>query len=180
MLTEEEKIARREARKAERKKAKRLAEIEAEKNQKPIKSVTITIEWKRSRTWGANPHAAAKVQYQDGIYGHFDGFKCSGCGYDKESTVIAQIFNKVLIYKLYQKHKWTDSINQKETNHPYGVYYYDGDVGQPYDSGYIPLPRYNGGVGTSCYYRIAEFIGGKFEHIASGKTFDVFKYTDLS
>ena len=40
--------------------------------------------------------------------------------------------------------------------------------------------RYNGGVGTSCYYDIARFIGGRFEHVAGGKTFDVFKYTDES
>lgn len=37
-----------------------------------------------------------------------------------------------------------------------------------------------GGVGTSCYYDIAEFIGGKFEKISSGKTFDVFQYTNKS
>lgn len=37
---------------------------------------------------------------------------------------------------------------------------------------------FEGGVGTSCYYSIAEFIGGKFENISSGKTFDVYQYTE--
>jgi hypothetical protein len=31
-------------------------------------------------------------------------------------------------------------------------------------------------IGTSCYYNVSEFIGGKFKCVASGKTFDVFEY----
>lgn len=57
------------------------------------------------------------------------------------------------------------------------MYYYNG-VTRTEENGYISTPSYNGGVGTSCYYKIAEFIGGKFENIANGKTFGVFKYTD--
>ena len=128
--------------------------------------------------WGMNPHAEAKVEYHDGTFNRQDGFTASGCGYDKESTVIADIFNDFLLYKLYQSHKWTDSINQEKTNHPYGVYYYNGNVGEKHESGYIVKPSYNGGVGTSCYFNISEFIGGKFERVTSGKHFDVYTYID--
>jgi hypothetical protein len=52
---------------------------------------------------------------------------------------------------------------------PYGIHLYSDN-----------RPHFGGGIGTNCYYRICEYIGGKFEHIASGKTFDVYKYTDIS
>lgn len=155
--------------------------VENEKNQREVESLTITIEWKRSATWGSNPNATVEVTYKSGenrFYRDQQVFKCSGCGYDKESTVIAEIFNKYLKYKLYQKHEWKDRINQKDTNHPYGVYYYNGDIEKQDESGYIYKPSFNGGVGTECYYKIAEFIGGKFENVANGKTFGAFKYTN--
>lgn len=158
------------------------AEIESQRNQKPVKELTITIEWKKSRMWGNNPNASVAVSFHDGTFERRDGYKCSGCGYDKESTVIAQIFNDFLKYKLYQPRKLESRINQETVNHPYGVYYYDGGtLEDKRDSeGYIRKPCFNGGVGTSCYYNIGKFIGGTFEHVASGKSFDVFKYTDNS
>lgn len=167
-----------EARRKARTEQKELLEIEAQKNQKAVKELVITIEWRKSYTWGNNPHAEAEVTYKDGTFERRDGYTCSGCGYDKESTVIAEIFNDFLRYKLYQKHNLASTINGEKTNHPYGVYYYGGELGEKHESGYIGMPSFNGGVGTSCYYKIGEFIGGKFENVASGKTFDVFKYID--
>lgn len=179
-LTTEEKQKRKEERKRKRTEEKELSIIQQEKTQKPIRALTITIEWKKSRVWGNNPHAEAEITFKDGLHRRITGFSCSGCGYDKESTVIANIFNSVLKYKLYQKHNWKDVINGEGTNYPYGVYYYNGDVGEKYSSGYIRKPCFNGGVGVSCYYNISKFIGGKFEKIVSGKSFDVYKYTDLN
>jgi hypothetical protein len=160
---------------------KQLEIIEEHKNQKPVKEMTITVEWRKSRTWGNCPSAEAVIEYHDGTFKRTDKrYYAGGCGYDKESTVIAEIFNDYLRYKLYQKHKWKDRINQEKVNHPYGVYYYDGSTEKRKEDseGYIRKPSFNGGVGTSCYYKISEFIGGKFENIANGKTFGVFKYTD--
>lgn len=156
-----------------------LAEIEDHKNQKPVKSLTISIVWHKSRTWGYCPSAEAAIEFHDGTFQRTDKpYKASGCGYDKESTVIAEIFNDYLKYKLYQKHPWKDRINQETTNFPYGVTYYNGTTQAPREDGYIYKPSFSAGVGTSCYYKISEFIGGKFESIASGKSFNVFKYTD--
>lgn len=162
VLTAEQKEANKEARREARQEAKRNAQIESEKNQKPVKEIDITIEWKRSRTWGNNPHAEVRVYFQDGTFEFRDGYTASGCGYDKESTVIAAIFNDFLKYKLYQ---------ELQGEAPYGMYYK-----RPNDD----WKSYNGGVGVGCYYRIAEFIGGKFENLASGKTFDAYKYTDTA
>lgn len=160
-LTEEQKRANKEARREELRMQKLLDRQTAERNQKPVESLTISIEWKKSRMWGNNPHAEVAVNFQDGTFERRDGYTASGCGYDKESTVIAAIFNDFLKYKLYQ---------ELDGNPPYGMYY--KVPGQP------SFRSYNGGVGTSCYYRIAEFIGGTFENLASGKAFDVYKYTD--
>lgn len=164
---------------------KELEQIERHKNQREVASLTITIEWKKSAMWGWNPNASVEVEYKhadftkgEAKFERSDGYKCSGCGYDKESTVIADIFNRYLRYKLYQKRELKSRINGEDVGHPYGVYYYNGDIGEKYESGYIGKPSYNGGVGTSCYYDIAKFIGGRFEKIAEGKTFGVFKYTD--
>lgn len=183
-LTEEQKLANKIARQKAKKEAKIEKEINSEKNQPAVKELLITIEWKKSRMWGSNPHAEVAVTFQkgDNSYGRFerkDGYTASGCGYDKESTVIARIFNDFLKYKLWNKsieqcrrkdYKW-----KEENGAPYGVsagsYKDDFDISVEY--------RYfDGGIGSNCYYAISEFLGGKFEHLACGKTFDVYKYTD--
>lgn len=162
-LTPEQKEANKKARQEARKQAKELARIEAEKNQKPVKKIVISIEWKKSRMWGSNPHAEADITHHDGSYSQ--GFAtCSGCGYDKESTVIADIFNNFLKYKLYGEIKEVGGFTQNN-GLPYGI-----NLGQ--------YRHYSGGIGTNCYYDIAKAIGGEFVRIASGNTFDVYEYTE--
>lgn len=163
-LTPEQKEANKLARQSARKEAKEVARIEAEMNQKEVAEITINIEWVKSRTWGSNPKCTATVKHKDGSYS-YGSATCSGCGYDKESTVIADIFNNFLKYKLYRDLLPTD--RSREDGKPYGIY-----TGQ--------YRHYSGGIGTDCYYAISESIGGKFERIATGKTFDAYKYTDLN
>jgi polyhydroxyalkanoate synthesis regulator phasin len=133
------------------------------KNQRPVKELQINIEWKKSRTWGYNPFAEIKVWFVDGSFVRESGFTCSGCGYDKESTVIAEICNKYLLTRLYA----LQGCYGKLKNFPYGAYV-------DFKKNWV---RYNGGVGTSCYYRLIEHIGGKFENVASGDSFDVYRIT---
>jgi hypothetical protein len=178
-LTPEEKTANKLARKQAKDQAAELNRIESEKNQPDVNTLTITIEWSKSRTWGSNPHASAEMTFKNGVGGPWGtgffrtdkNYTCSGCGYDKESTVIAQIFNDFMKSKLWEMPedmlKGGNGSNDKG-GAPYGIHLYSPD-----------RPHFGGGIGTSCYYRIAEYIGGKFEHIASGKTFDVYKFTDL-
>lgn len=160
MLTIEEKEARKAYRKKMRDQAKTDARIALERNQKPVEKITIIIEWKKSRIWGMNPHATGNVKYKDGMHAQFFA-TCSGCGYDKESTVIADIFNQTLKYKL-----WGLTSEQMGTGKPYGIV--------DYGSG----RHFSGGIGTSCYYEISKFIGGKFESIGHSKTSDIYIYTD--
>jgi len=135
-----------------------------EKNQLPVKEIVITIEWKKSKTWGNCPRAEARVHTKDGRFLMTNNYYASGYGYDKESTVISQIFNEYLKYKLWE----IEDNKKKQKEVPYGI-----------RLDYDFSPYYEGGVGASCYYAISEFIGGKFELIANGKTFDVYKFTML-
>ena len=133
------------------------AQIEAKKNQPKVAEIVISIEWKKSRMYGDNPHCEAKVYFEDGSSTRSKTYKASGCGYDKESTVISDVFNDYLAYKLFE----LDNV----TSLPYGI---QTKTIKPY---------YEGGIGTSCYYDIAKTIGGKFEKVASGKTYDAYKFT---
>ena len=148
------------ARKLKNRLTKEMEQEDRERSQKPVKSLTISIEWRRSQMWGMNPHAEASVYFKDGTFERNDGYTAGGYGYDKESTVIAHIFNEYLRYKLWQRE---DMDNSKA---PYGV-----------SLTFDWSPSFGWGVGTSCYYAIAEFIGGKFEDVTHGKTFDVYKFT---
>lgn len=167
-LTPEQKQANKDARKAARSAAATAARIEAERNQKPVKSLTITIEWRKSRTWGHNPTASGRIEYADGTWGQTADAHASGCGYDKESTVIADLFNQCLKYKLW-------ALTEEQAAGGHGT----GDTGKaPYGiTRYYGNRYFAGGIGTSCYYKICEYLGGTFTRNASGKTFSVYTAT---
>lgn len=140
--------------------AKEEAKEQSERGQKPVKEATISIEWKKSSTWGNCPRAEIKVQYMDGTWEGCEGYYASGCGYDKESTVVAEACNDFFKYLLWNRE---DMDNSKA---PYGI-----------RLDYDWSPYFEGGVGVSCYSRIFEFLGGEFKRIATGKTYDVYKIT---
>lgn len=117
----------------------------------------IEIEWYKNKTWGTIPHASMRYgNVSKSVYeGNFA--TASGYGYDKESTVIAACCNKALSGMLYKFKNHKGKI-------PYGLCVGDN-------------PHFSGGVGTDCYYEIAKFLGGKLEHVASGKYYDKFIFT---
>ena len=123
---------------------------------KKITRMTINVEWIKSRQWGFNPHLAALIILADGTAFRTKVYKCSGCGYDKESTVISMLFNEHLRDRLKHRRKITA---------PYGVYLPSND-----SAGY-----YGDGIGIDCYYRIVAWLGGKMTHAAAGKYFDVYE-----
>lgn len=128
--------------------------------QKEVERVRIEIEWKKSSVWGSNPHAVAYVKYKNGDYETLKA-TCSGCGYDKESTVLAQIYNKIFKYKLYKIQK--NATKKKKA--PYGICWSEF------------VPYFEGGIGVNCYYSITKYIGGKFEDIAHTKHDDIYFIT---
>ena len=124
-----------------------------------VKELHIDIEWKKSYMWGSNPHAYYRCYFADGSYesGHFT---CKGCGYDKASTVVADVFNACLSGMLWRKRN-----SKKKT--PYGIRRGNGWY----------FPNFAGGVGVSCYYSITEFLGGKLANTASGSNYDTYLIT---
>lgn len=132
------------------------AKYEERANKKDIVSMTIKIYWKRSSVWGSNPHAEYWCRYVDGTGNCEDGFTCSGCGYDKTSTVIAEIFNKEFSGMLWRKRR-------SKKPRPYGVR----------TDGWFP--SFSGGIGAGCYEAITRFLGGEFKHVAWSDTFDQYE-----
>lgn len=52
-------------------------------------NIRIDVSWKKSKTWGANPIAEVWADEYLGV-----SRSVGGCGYDKESTAIAEPFNR--------------------------------------------------------------------------------------
>ena len=164
-FTDEEKAARRAARKEEKEAAKRAAKLDAIKNAPRVDHIEMNIEWKRSKTWGMNPHLRAWAHY---VEPDADGSRiapvfestASGCGYDKLSTVVAACFNHFLKNELYRK--TAKQLGKK----PYGVRVFE-ETNNRY---------FEGGVGIECYRAIAEFIGGELVRVARGDSFDCFHF----
>jgi hypothetical protein len=105
------------------------------------------------------PKATVRVRFKDGSSERAYYGGVTGCGYDKESTIVSDIFNDYLKYKLHM-------IGEKK-EHPYGIYLRSD------------WKCFNGGVGMSCYYPISEYIGGKLTRVSSGKTWDSYEYEDI-
>lgn len=130
------------------------------------KKIDITVEWKRSRMWGSNPHCTALVYYDH----DFEIIKttCSGCGYDKKSTVIAAALNKCMLGVVVAN---LGRLSRMKVI-PYGL---------SLDPEGVWAPRFEGGVGTSCYLDhgysrgVLQALNWSMYRTASGKTFDAFE-----
>lgn len=145
------------AKSIEKRNAEDLKKLEF-KDLPEIKDVSITVEWKRSQMWGSNPNAEAFVNGERIVSGSI-----SGSGYDKQSTAVARVLNQIPQFKKLMYEIKENNIHTKN----------DSLFG--YGAGYGVLPYFEGGVGVSCYNKIFNVIGYKFETVASGKNFDVYK-----
>ncbi len=130
----------------------------------PIEKITITVNWKKSQIWRSNPTAETFIH---GL-GHLNSGSIGGCGYDKESTAVAMVLNQIpqFIRLMYELKNKKSKISNREL------------LG--YGSGYGILPSFEGGVGVSCYDRIFNSIGYKFETISCGKNFDVYTVSKVT
>lgn len=140
---------------------KDLLKIEKAKQAGDVQLIVINVEWTKSR-WGMNPKAEIDVHTTDKRVYHYQSSRVSGCGYDKESTAIAEALNKSpevlkLLYSLKESN--TDKTNDKL--YGYGI------------SGV--LPYFDGGVGVSCYNKNFKSIGFDFKGVAHGKQYDVYQ-----
>ncbi len=126
-----------------------------------ISELRIDVEWKKSRYWGNCPRAEWRCWFKDGSFMSGSEY-ASGCGYDKLSQVVADVFNKVA-----KGMAWRKRNSRKKA--PYGLRH----VGKCADKGWPPY--FEGGIGSNCYYSIAEYLGGKMVW-SEGKTWDRFDF----
>jgi hypothetical protein len=157
---------RAEERKAIREAVKHQKRVEEVKAQPKLESLTITIEWKKSRMWGSNPYATGEARTTEGMR-LVGTATASGCGYCKGSTVIADLFNQFLRYKLYDSAVLARLAIEK----PYGISL------TKHENKY--LSRFDGGIGEDCYPDISKAIGGTWKRLANTKSVDVYEYREI-
>lgn len=135
------------------------------KSELKIESIDISVNWNKSKTWGYNAQAEISVNYSNFTRRIFTGSRTSGCGYDKESTAISDALNQsnALLKLMYTEKNRQSRVNKKNAE-IFG-----------YASGYGILPYFEGGTGVSCYNRIFESLGFKFESVTHGKNYDVYR-----
>lgn len=144
-----------------------IMDLENIENAPDVDKIKIAVDWKKSATWGMNPHV--EISTVDGV---FNGF-ASGCGYDKLSSATASAFNQSsavlkLLYEAKEK-ALAENGNDKEKAF--------ASVGYGSGASTIVQPFFEGGVGVSCYRSIFENLGYTWEHVADGKYFDAFYVT---
>lgn len=141
-----------------------IKKVTFSENMQPIENLTIGVNWAKSKMWGMNPTAEA---YING-FGSVSSGSISGCGYDKQSTAVANVLNQVpqFLQLLYTEKNKKVKLSNREL---FG-----------YGAGYGILPSFEGGIGVNCYDRIFNKIGYKFETISSGKMFDCYRITKIN
>lgn len=147
---------------------KDIARLEAIAKAPDFAGCSISVEWKKNKTWGSNPRAEARVSHIDGSENIYESGSIGGCGYDKESTAVARAINQSnsflkLMYQLREANV-NDTLQDI-----FG-----------YGSGYGLLPYLEGGVGVSCYPNIFKKLGFKFSATARGKSFAVYTVVKIT
>ena len=134
--------------------AAKLARLDRVAAAPDLTFISISVDWVRSRTWGYNPHAEARTNA-----GTFSG-TASGCGYDKESTAIAEALNQCdsvlkVLYTL-KENGLRAGLSDKSKTAVCGRS--NGDI-CGYGAGYGAIPYFEGGVGSSCFWSILKKCG---------------------
>lgn len=157
----------------EKQKAAGLAKIEAAETAPDLTSITIDIEWTKSRTWGYNPHAEMVNSHETRrTFGN-----ASGCGYDKRSAAVAEALNQSpavlkILYTLKEEGLKEGKNDHSET----ACTGHDNRNIIGYGSGYSVIPYFEGGVGIECFAAILKKAGFQ-QNAHGGKTYEFYNYT---
>jgi hypothetical protein len=146
--------------------------MEIAENAEELEYIRISVDWIRNRTWGYNP----KVEMYTNC-GYYTG-SASGCGYDKESSAIAEALNsspevKKALYTLAEK--MLEEVGEIAHISEYAHTSWRNSIG--YGSGYSILPYFEGGVGVGCFESILNKIGYLWHNVGSGKRWDCYNIT---
>ena len=143
---------------AEKSLSKYLERLKVAADAPELTFIEVTVEWVRNNYWGNNPHATVRTNA-----GWFEG-RASGCGYDKESTAIAEAFNRCpsilkALYELKEKGLAEGNSDRSETS----CTGRNNTAVCGYGAGYSSIPYFEGGVGSSCFWDILRKCGFSFE-----------------
>ncbi len=134
--------------------AGRVAHLDRVATAAPVKYFSVSVEFKRSQTWGYIPHAE--------VFAGGEVFRgtASGCGYDKESAAVANAFNECdsilkLIYD-YKENALARGENDFSETSCTGRT--NGNI-IGYGAGYGVIPYFEGGVGVGCFWSIFKKCG---------------------
>lgn len=125
----------------------KIERVTTAKSNEPIRWGKIDIYQNYSRTWGYSP----KGEYKNGFFYKEFG-AVGGCGYDKNSTLSADMLNNDNNFKSYlyrfieKKHINNKNIGKKLG---YGIRLSRG------------VPYFEGGVGLECHIKILKNLGFK-------------------
>ena len=124
---------------------KQLKQIQTIKENKHVNFARCEIEWTRNNTWGYCP----KGCYRNGFkYQEFRSV--TGCGYDKLSTLTAEMLNSdvnLMSYVMAYIEKHAINRDNIRTKLGYGIRIYNG------------MPYFEGGVGIDCHISILKKMG---------------------
>ena len=137
-----------------------------------LELLTVSVEWRKSRTWGANPTATAYIYGENAHTG-----TASGCGYDKESAAVAEALNQspAVMKVLYQAAEKALADGKSFTRFSNGNVHWGNVLG--YGSGYAIVPYFEGGVGVSCFWSILRDCGYQTHRTGTGKMYDHYTVT---
>jgi hypothetical protein len=151
---------------------KSLLKIAEAENAEELEYIRINVDWVRNRTWGYNP----KVEIWTNC-GYYTG-SASGCGYDKESSAIAEALNSSpeVMKKLYElAEKMLKEVGDIAYKSELNCISWRNSIG--YGSGYSIRPYFEGGVGIGCFERILNKMGYLWHNTGSGKHWDCYNIT---
>jgi hypothetical protein len=134
---------------------------------KEIKRIVVATDWRRGSMQSNQCKAEIKVTYADYSRETFESDRTGGCGYDKESTAIADAFNRINALLKELALKASEAIEQGEGYREF-IGYGCG--------GYNTLPYFEGGVGFNSQVKILSSLGYKMNHLHWTKKTDIYEF----
>lgn len=149
---------------------KKLEKLQRVQAAEDIKNVSISVIWKKSQTWGWNPHATVTI---NGIY-QFEG-SASGCGYDKRTAAVGTALNQsdIILKMLYTAKE--KALKKAPANVRKNLDTRNTDLIH-YGAGYGVLPYFEGGVGISSFFGVFRACGLELKHEAGTDTSDYYYF----
>ena len=140
--------------------------LEAADKAGKLLEINISVNWTKSRTWGANPHAECWLCFEDAEYGTRSAYsegRASGCGYDKRSAAVQEAF----AFKVSKSRRHADSekdLALAKASLDRFVIEHGEELWKEYAIDKTPMPTISiSGKGMSTFTRLFRRIGCKYD-----------------